>query len=182
LPKSIHVERVVEVPQGVTVRVESLKVTVKGPKGEMQKDFSHARGVGIRVDGNKVIVEAWSADTKARALVGTIAAHIKNMIIGVTKGFRYKLKIISSHFPITVKVEKSRVVINNFLGEKAPRYATIMPGVTVKVQGQDVIVEGSDVEAVGQTAANIERATRITEFDRRKFMDGIFIYSREVAS
>ncbi|MFP3172072.1 MAG: 50S ribosomal protein L6 [Acidilobus sp.] len=182
MPKSIHVERVVEVPQGVTVRVESLKVTVKGPKGEMQKDFSHARGVGIRVDGNKVIVEAWSADTKARALVGTIAAHIKNMIIGVTKGFRYKLKIISSHFPITVKVEKSRVVINNFLGEKAPRYATIMPGVTVKVQGQDVIVEGSDVEAVGQTAANIERATRITEFDRRKFMDGIFIYSREVAS
>jgi large subunit ribosomal protein L6 len=182
LPKSIHVERVVEVPQGVTVRVESLKVTVKGPKGEMQKDFTHARGVGIRVDGNKVIVEAWSADTKARALVGTIAAHIKNMIIGVTKGFRYKLKIISSHFPITVKVEKSRVVINNFLGEKAPRYATIMPGVTVKVQGQDVIVEGSDVEAVGQTAANIERATRITEFDRRKFMDGIFIYSREVAS
>ncbi|MFP3079958.1 MAG: 50S ribosomal protein L6 [Acidilobus sp.] len=182
MPKSIHVERVVEVPQGVTVRVEGLKVTVKGPKGEMQKDFSHARGVGIRVDGNKVIVEAWSADTKARALVGTIAAHIKNMIIGVTKGFRYKLKIISSHFPITVKVEKSRVVINNFLGEKAPRYATIMPGVTVKVQGQDVIVEGSDVEAVGQTAANIERATRITEFDRRKFMDGIFIYSREVAS
>jgi large subunit ribosomal protein L6 len=182
LPKSIHVERVVEVPQGVTVRVEGLKVTVKGPKGEMQKDFSHARGVGIRVDGNKVIVEAWSADTKARALVGTIAAHIKNMIIGVTKGFRYKLKIISSHFPITVKVEKSRVVINNFLGEKAPRYATIMPGVTVKVQGQDVIVEGNDVEAVGQTAANIERATRITEFDRRKFMDGIFIYSREVAS
>ncbi|AMD31071.1 50S ribosomal protein L6 [Acidilobus sp. 7A] len=182
MPKSIHVERVVEVPQGVTVRVESLKVTVKGPKGETQKDFSHARGVGIRVDGNKVIVEAWSADTKARALVGTIAAHIKNMIIGVTKGFRYKLKIISSHFPITVKVEKSRVVINNFLGEKAPRYATIMPGVTVKVQGQDVIVEGSDVEAVGQTAANIERATRITEFDRRKFMDGIFIYSREVAS
>lgn len=182
MPKSIHVERVVEVPQGVTVRVESLKVTVKGPKGEMQKDFTHARGVGIRVDGNKVIVEAWSADTKARALVGTIAAHIKNMIIGVTKGFRYKLKIISSHFPITVKVEKSRVVINNFLGEKAPRYATIMPGVTVKVQGQDVIVEGSDVEAVGQTAANIERATRITEFDRRKFMDGIFIYSREVAS
>ncbi|MFP3219491.1 MAG: 50S ribosomal protein L6 [Acidilobus sp.] len=182
MPKSIHVERVVEVPQGVTVRVEGLKVTVKGPKGEMQKDFSHARGVGIRVDGNKVIVEAWSADTKARALVGTIAAHIKNMIIGVTKGFRYKLKIISSHFPITVKVEKSRVVINNFLGEKAPRYATIMPGVTVKVQGQDVIVEGNDVEAVGQTAANIERATRITEFDRRKFMDGIFIYSREVAS
>jgi large subunit ribosomal protein L6 len=182
LPKALYVKREVEVPQGVTVRVEGLKVTVKGPKGEVQKDFSHARGIELRLENNKVIVEARLADTKTKAVVGTVAAHVKNMITGVSKGFRYKLKIISTHFPITVKVEKSRVVISNFLGEKAPRYATIMPGVTVKVQGQDIIVEGSDVEAVGQTAANIERATHITDFDRRKFMDGIFIYSREVAS
>ncbi|ADL19625.1 50S ribosomal protein L6P [Acidilobus saccharovorans 345-15] len=182
MPKALYVKREVEVPQGVTVRIEGLKVTVKGPKGEVQKDFSHARGVELRLENNKVIVEARLADTRTKALVGTVAAHIKNMITGVSKGFRYKLKIISTHFPITVKVEKSRVVISNFLGEKAPRYATIMPGVTVKVQGQDIIVEGSDVEAVGQTAANIERATHITDFDRRKFMDGIFIYSREVAS
>ncbi len=182
MPKALYVKREVEVPQGVTVKVEGLKVTVKGPKGEVQKDFSHARGVEVRLENNKVIVEARLADTRTKALVGTVAAHIKNMITGVSKGFRYKLKIISTHFPITVKVEKSRVVISNFLGEKAPRYATIMPGVTVKVQGQDIIVEGSDVEAVGQTAANIERATHITDFDRRKFMDGIFIYSREVAS
>ncbi|MGC9112401.1 50S ribosomal protein L6 [Acidilobus sp.] len=182
MPKALYVKREVEVPQGVTVRVEGLKVTVKGPKGEVQKDFSHARGIELRLENNKVIVEARLADTKTKAVVGTVAAHVKNMITGVSKGFRYKLKIISTHFPITVKVEKSRVVISNFLGEKAPRYATIMPGVTVKVQGQDIIVEGSDVEAVGQTAANIERATHITDFDRRKFMDGIFIYSREVAS
>lgn len=182
MPKALYVKREVEVPQGVTVKIEGLKVTVKGPKGEVQKDFSHARGLELRLENNKVIVEARLADTKTKALVGTVAAHVKNMITGVSKGFRYKLKIISTHFPITVKVEKSRVVISNFLGEKAPRYATIMPGVTVKVQGQDIIVEGSDVEAVGQTAANIERATHISDFDRRKFMDGIFIYSREVAS
>mgnify|MGYP001770651042 CR=1 FL=1 len=181
MPKSIHVERVVEVPPGVSVNVEGAKVTVKGPKGEVQKDFSHAKNITIRVDGDRVVVESYSATSRTKALVGTIAAHIGNMITGVTKGFRYKLKIIYTHFPVTVKVEKSRVVISNFLGEKAPRYATIMPGVTVKVQGQDIIVEGNDIEAVGQTAANIERATHISDFDRRKFMDGIFIYSREVA-
>ena len=180
MPRTPHVERRVEVPQGVTVRVEGMKVTVKGPKGEVRRDFSHVKGVIIRVEDNHVIVEAYMADSRAKALVGTLAAHIKNMITGVTKGFRYRLKIISTHFPISVKVEKSRVVISNFLGEKAPRYATIMPGVTVKVQGQDIVVEGTDIEAVGQTAANIERATHISEFDRRKFMDGIYIYAREV--
>ncbi|ESQ22861.1 MAG: archaeal ribosomal protein L6P [uncultured Acidilobus sp. MG] len=180
MPRALLVERRVEIPQGVTVTVDGMKVTVKGPKGEIRKDFSHAKGVTITVDGNHVVVSASLADSRKKALVGTIAAHIKNMIVGVTKGFRYKLKVISTHFPVTIKVEKNRVVISNFLGEKAPRYATVMPGVTVKVQGQDVIVEGIDIEAVGQTAANIERATHISEFDRRKFMDGIFIYAREV--
>ncbi|MMZ70429.1 50S ribosomal protein L6P [compost metagenome] len=51
----------------------------------------------------------------------------------------------------------------------------------VTVKGSDVIVEGIDIEAVGQTAANIERATKITGFDRRKFMDGIYIYEKGVA-
>ncbi|MGC9210329.1 MAG: 50S ribosomal protein L6 [Acidilobus sp.] len=180
MPRALHVERRVEIPQGVSVQVDGLKVTVKGPRGEVRKDFSHARGINIRVEGNHVVVESYLADTRTKALVGTIAAHVKNMITGVVKGFRYRLKIISTHFPVSVKVEKNRVVISNFLGEKAPRYATIMPGVTVKVQGQDIIVEGNDIEAVGQTAANIERATHISEFDRRKFMDGIYIYSREV--
>ncbi len=180
MAKAVHVERKVEVPEGVTVMVDGLKVTVKGPKGELRKDFSHAKNVSIKVEDRSVIVEAYLADGKTRALVGTIAAHIKNMIVGVTKGYRYKLKIISSHFPISVKVEGGKVVISNFLGEKAPRYATIMPGVTVKVQGQDIAVEGTDIEAVGQTAANVEKATHISGFDRRKFMDGIYIYSREV--
>ncbi|MGC9071590.1 MAG: 50S ribosomal protein L6 [Acidilobus sp.] len=180
MPRALHVERRVDIPQGVSVQVEAMKVTIRGPKGEVRKDFSRAHGITIRVEGNQVIVEAFMADSRTKALVGTLAAHIKNMMTGVVKGFRYRLKIISTHFPVSVKVEKNRVVISNFLGEKAPRYATIMPGVSVKVQGQDIIVEGNDVEAVGQTAANIERATHISEFDRRKFMDGIYIYSREV--
>ena len=90
------------------------------------------------------------------------------------------MKIIFSHFPINVKVVGDRVEIHNFIGEKAPRIAKILPGVTVKVQGRDLIVEGIDIEKVAQTAANIEQATKIKDFDRRVFMDGIYIYQKEV--
>ena len=181
MAKDVYVVKKVEVPEGVEVEVEGLRVKVKGPKGELERDFSHARGVIIRREDNSVVVEAYFANSRKRAMVGTIAAHIKNMITGVTRGFRYKLKIIYAHFPINVSVKGNKVYISNFLGEKADRVAEVLPGVTVKVQGQDVIVEGIDIEKVAQTAANIEHATKVKDKDRRKFMDGIYIYAREVA-
>jgi len=183
MAKSIHVFESIPIPDGVTVEVSGLQVRVRGPKGEITRDFSHARGVVIRIEEGRVVVEAYRADRKLKALVGTIAAHIKNMITGVTKGYRYKLKIIYSHFPVTVVVdEKNKVVrIKNFLGEKADRVAKIHGNVKVRVEGQDVVVEGIDIEEVGLTAASIERATRIKDLDRRVFMDGIYLYERGVA-
>jgi len=185
LAKAVYVAEEVRIPEGVEVSIEGMRVKVKGPKGELERDFSHARNVLIRLDedeeGKKVVVEAYFANRRVKALVGTIAAHIENMITGVTKGFRYKLKIIYSHFPVTVKVQGDKVIIENFLGEKAPRVAKILPGVTVEVQKDDVIVEGIDIEAVGQTAANIEQATKVKDKDRRVFIDGIYIYEKGVA-
>ncbi len=183
--KAVYVAEEVPIPEGVEVSIEGLKVTVKGPKGELTKDFSHAKGVQIRLvegeEGRKVVVETYFANRRRKALVGTIAAHIENMITGVTKGFRYKLKIIYSHFPVNVKVEGDKVIIENFLGEKAPRVAKIVGNTTVRVEGSDVIVEGIDIEAVGQTAANIELATKVKDKDRRVFVDGIYIYEKGVA-
>ncbi len=181
MAKDVYLHVSVDIPEGVEVEISDMKVKVKGPKGELERDFSHARGIIIRKEEGKVIVETFFANARKRALVRTIAAHIRNMITGVTKGFRYKLKIIYSHFPMNIQVKGDKVVISNFLGEKAPRIAKIMPGVTVKVQGQDVIVEGIDIEKVAQTAANLELATKVKDKDRRKFVDGIYIYAREVA-
>jgi len=177
MAKDVHVVREVEIPEGVEVEVEGSRVVVRGPKGELSREFPRVKGL-IRKEDSKVIVEAYFADARKRAMVGTIAAHIRNMITGVTKGYRYKLKIIYSHFPIKISIDKDKglFIISNFLGE-----TKILPGVNVSVKGSDVIVEGIDIEAVGQTAANIELATKITEFDRRKFMDGIYIYKKEVA-
>ena len=179
--KEVMVKEVVEVPSGVDVVIDGRKVVVKGPKGEVSRDFSFARNVRILKNGALVVVETYFARRKGKALVRTIAAHIKNMIIGVTKGFRYKLKIIYSHFPISVKVVNDKVLIENFLGEKAPRIANIVGNAKVKVGRQDIVVEGLDIEEVGQTAANIERATRIKGLDRRIFVDGIYLYEKGFA-
>lgn len=182
--KSLHVVEKVKIPENVTVQVEGLKVRVVGPKGELARDFSHVRRVYISIQDNHVVVEAYNADRKLRALVGTIAAHIRNMIVGVTKGFKYKLRIVYSHFPVSVAVDtQNRVVrIKNFLGEKADRVAKIYGNVTVRVEGHDIIVEGIDIEEVGLTATSIERATRVKDLDRRVFADGIYIYERGVQS
>ncbi len=115
---------------------------------------------------------------KEKALLGTYGAHIRNMIVGVTKGYEYKMKIVFAHFPIKASVKGDTFMIENFLGEKHPRKARILGITKVNVKGDLVDLTGPDVEAVGQTAANIERATKIKGFDPRVFQDGIYIIQK----
>ncbi len=177
MPVDAWISEEVEIPEGVEVTVEGNTVKVKGPKGELQRELKYP-GVKILLEDGKVAVFKEFPRKKDIAIARTFKAHIANMIKGVTEGFTYKLKVLYSHFPMTVKVQGNEVVIENFLGEKNPRRARILPGVTVKVMGQEIIVEGIDREAVGQTAANIEQATRITKWDRRVFQDGIYIVEK----
>ncbi|WP_099209839.1 50S ribosomal protein L6 [Thermococcus henrietii] len=177
MPIDAWVREEVEIPEGVEVTVEGNTVKVKGPKGELQRELKYP-GVKIFTEDGKVVVYKEFPRKKDIAIARTFKAHIANMIKGVTEGFTYKLKVVYSHFPVTVKVQGDEVVIENFLGEKNPRRAKILPGVTVKVRGQEILVEGIDKEAVGQTAANIEQATRITKWDRRVFQDGIYIVDK----
>ncbi|MEM0340868.1 MAG: 50S ribosomal protein L6 [Acidilobaceae archaeon] len=182
MAKKVVEERRVAVPDGVTVEIATSRVKIAGPKGVLERDFSHARGVIIEYSEptREIIVYKHFPNAREVALVGTIAAHIKNMITGVTKGFRYKLKVIFVHFPISVSVREGKLIISNFLGEKTPRVIEIPPGVNVKVSGQDIILEGIDLEKLGMVAGMIERATRVKDKDKRKFMDGIYLYAREV--
>ena len=79
------------------------------------------------------------------------------------------------HFPMNVKAEKGKLIVKSFLGETTDRIAKILEGVKVEVKGNQVVVSGFNKETAGQTAANIEKATRLTGRDRRIFQDGIFI-------
>lgn len=170
------VERV-EIPEGVEVSVDGRIVTVKGEKGTLMQDFSHAP-ISIQSNGDKVEIQTNWPRKREAALVGTVKSHIQNMITGVTKGFTYKLKIVFSHFPISVKIGEKTVAIENFTGERSPRIARIKGNTKVTVNGEDVIVQGLDIEDVSQTAANIERATKVKNKDPRVFLDGIYIYER----
>ena len=172
-----EISKIIQVPDGVEVTMEARKVTVKGEKGTLTRDFSY---VPISIDVNGKTVRVWAEwpRKKEASLVGTIHSHIQNMISGVVKGFSYKLKIVFSHFPISVKVQGATVLIENFTGERRARRVKIIGDVKVKVEGDDIIVQGLNLEDVSQTAANIEQATKVKKKDPRVFLDGIYVFER----
>ena len=175
--RAVEAVKFIKIPEGVEVKIEGRVVTVKGEKGILTRDFSHAPAY-IELNGNSVVVRANWPRKKEAALVGTVCSHIQNMITGVTKGFTYKLKIVFSHFPISVKVREKTVAIENFTGERSPRITKIVGDTKVTVKDEDIIVQGNNIEDVSQTAANIETATKIKVKDPRVFLDGIYIYER----
>jgi large subunit ribosomal protein L6 len=175
--RAIEISRTIQIPEDVEVTLQGRKVTVKGVKGILTRDFSSA-SISMRLDGKVLRIWAEWPRKKEAALVGTIFSHIQNMITGVRKGFTCKLKIVFSHFPISVKIKDKTVLIENFTGERNPRKAKIIGDVQVKVQSEDIIIQGINLEDVSQTAANIEQATKVKRKDPRVFLDGIYVYEK----
>jgi large subunit ribosomal protein L6 len=136
--------------------------------------------VRFSLEGRVIRVYSPWARKREVALVGTALAHVRNMVRGVTSGFTYKLKIVYAHFPMTVKVQEKerRVSIDNFTGEKTPRYAKIIGSAKVKVVSDEIHVQGNNLKDVSQTAANIQYATKIKDKDQRVFLDGIYIFEK----
>jgi large subunit ribosomal protein L6 len=176
--RAIETVKNITVPDGVDVKIDGRSISVKGEKGSLTRDFSEA-SIGLQLEDKEITIQANWPRKREAALVGTVAAIIQNMITGVTKGFTYKLKIVFSHFPISVKVKEETVSIENFTGERSPRLTRIMGNVKVSFKEDDVIVQGINLEDVSQTAANIERATKVKSKDPRVFLDGIFVYEKK---
>lgn len=174
MPVTGLMEQTIDIPDGVQVRPEGHLVTVAGKGHTLTRTLSHPR-IAISVEGKEVRIRCEFPRRKDAALVGTFAAHLRNMIVGVTQGFTYEMKIVYSHFPVKAGTKGSEFVIENFLGEKFPRRTRIVGDTKVEVKGDQVVLTGPDIEAVSQTAANIELATRIRGFDPRVFQDGIYI-------
>jgi large subunit ribosomal protein L6 len=172
-----EIARQVEIPEGVAVTVDGNTVTVKGPKGEVSRQLSYPE-IEIKKEESQLIVNSRLDRKQHRAMVGTLAAHISNMIAGVSRGYEYKMKVVYSHFPIQLKEASNELIITNFLGERKSRSATILPGAKVEIGKDEVTITGIDKEQVGQTMANIEQATRVRGFDIRIFQDGIYLVDK----
>ena len=166
--------REVEVPQGITVEIKGREVKATMGDKAVKKSFSR-KEIDMAVGGGKVTVRAKKQGRKANAIVNAVAAQIGNMVKGLQYGYRYRMEIVYSHFPINVAVKEKIVEVSNLAGEKRPKKITIVEGAKVQAKGKEIIITGADKCAVGQTCANIEQATTIRGRDRRIFQDGIYL-------
>jgi len=163
-----------EIPEDVSVSQDHLDLTVEGSQGTVTRRLWYP-DIDVTVEDEVVAVESSEDDAKTLSTIGTFESHIENMFHGVIEGWEYEMEVFYSHFPMQVNVEGDDVVIENFLGEKAARRTTVHGDTDVSVDGEELTITGPDIEAVGQTAADIEQLTRINDKDVRVFQDGVYI-------
>lgn len=167
----------IEIPSGVEANLQDGVLTIKGPKGELNRKFKVGK-LEFKIENNKIVLGHEKATKKEKKIINTTKAHIKNMINGVQNGFEYKLKICASHFPMTVELKGNIALVKNFLGEKIAREVSVPEGVEININKETITINSPSKELAGQASANFERSTRIRNRDRRIFQDGIFITSK----
>ena len=173
--------RFIAIPKDVTVTIKARTVTVKGPRGELTKTFKSRQTSMVKLSDKKIRVDIWGGSRKDLACLRTTTAHIENMITGLTKGFKYKMRFVYAHFPINGTIIANEVPsfeIRNFLGEKRVRTVKARPGVSI-VKSTDVKdeiqVSGNDLNAVSLTCSDISSVTKVRKKDIRKFLDRIYV-------
>ncbi|KAH3679572.1 hypothetical protein WICMUC_000905 [Wickerhamomyces mucosus] len=180
--KYIRTDQILDIPEGVNLQIKSRVVTVTGPRGTLTKDLKHIDVTFTKVSNKQVKITVHNGDRKHVAALRTVKSLIHNLIVGVTRGFKYKLRYVYAHFPINVNtVEKDGqqfIEIRNFLGDKQVRLVKVHEGVTVefsKNQKDELVLSGNSVEAVSQNAADVQQICRVRNKDIRKFLDGIYV-------
>tara|TARA_Y100000310_G_C20674823_1_gene812394 strand:+ start:1755 stop:2318 length:564 start_codon:yes stop_codon:yes gene_type:complete len=168
----------IKLPEKVNVGIENGVLSLKGEKGEVTRDFSDKK-IALEGKDNIIKIDAGKFSKAKKKLIKTYAVHVKNMVKGVTEGHKYVLKICSGHFPMNVSVNNNEITVKNFLGEKVPRTLQLKENATVKVEGDQIVIESTNKEIAGQVSADIEQLTRRTGYDSRIFQDGIYLINRD---
>jgi large subunit ribosomal protein L6 len=168
----------IEIPAGVHVSLSQGVFHVKGAKGEVSKSL-HIPRVQAKVEGNQITFSSGNATQREKRMIMTFEAHLKSLFKGVSLGHVYKLKLCSSHFPMTAAIKGDVFEVKNYFGEQVSRFTKMPKGVSVKVDGQNITVEGVNKELVSQAAAQIEQSTKRPGFDKRIFQDGIYMIEKD---
>ncbi|WP_181685431.1 50S ribosomal protein L6 [Halorhabdus salina] len=163
-----------QLPDEVSAEVDHLELTVEGPEGSVTRRLWYP-DVSVDVEDETIVIESDADDAETMSTLGTFESHVRNMFHGVTEGWTYEMEVFYSHFPMQVRAESEEVVIENFLGEKAPRRTPIHGETEVEIDEEKISLRGPSIEDVGQTAADIEQLTRVTDKDVRVFQDGVYI-------
>lgn len=173
--KENFLTREVEIPKDLEINIENNEIIAKKQGTEIKRRFDR---VLLAKEENKIILKIKGETKREKKQINTVVAHVKNIILGLEKKFVYKLQICSVHFPMNVLIKDNSVIIKNFLGEAKERKAKILPNAEVKIEKDIITVESMDKEAAGQTAANIEKTTKVRNKDIRIFQDGIFMIEK----
>ena len=145
-------KRVLTFPENVNVNVENIVVTVQGPKGELSLEL--VKNITVKVEENTVTVEPSKNDKFTHAMHGTTNANIKNMIIGVSEGYKKSLEIGGVGYKFNVQGDK--LTVN--AGYSHPVVMKVPTGITVKqVNNTEIELEGIDKVKIGEFAANIRK-------------------------
>lgn len=140
----------VAIPSGVEVNLADGVLTVKGPKATLSRPVKS--DVDIKIEGSEVVLTPGKTEA-APALWGTYAAHLRNMVTGVTEGFTKVLEIEGVGYRAEVKGKE--IVLN--VGFSHPVTLEIPEGISAEVVKNVITLTGSDVEQLGQFAANVRK-------------------------
>ncbi|CCQ34054.1 50S ribosomal protein L6P [Halorhabdus tiamatea SARL4B] len=163
-----------QLPEDASAEMDHLELTVEGPEGSVTRRLWYP-DITVEVTDDAVVIESAEDDAKTMSTIGTFESHVQNMFHGVTEGWEYEMEVFYSHFPMQVRAEDSEIVIENFLGERAPRTTPVHGDTEVEIDEELITLRGPSIEDVGQTAADIEQLTRVPGKDVRVFQDGVYI-------
>ncbi|AET40157.1 60S ribosomal protein uL6 Ecym_5402 [Eremothecium cymbalariae DBVPG len=185
--KYTQADEVLDIAEGVTVNIKARVVKVTGPRGTLEKNLKHIDVTFTKVSNRQIRITVHHGDRKHVAALRTVKSLISNMITGVTKGFKYKMRYVYAHFPINVNVvEKDGakfIEIRNYLGDKKVRLVPVREGVSIEFstnQKDEIVLSGNSIENVSQNAADIQQICRARNKDIRKFLDGIYVSEKGV--
>ncbi|HHD1660157.1 TPA: 50S ribosomal protein L6 [Enterococcus faecalis] len=142
--------KVVVLPAGVEIKQDGNNITVKGPKGELTREFSS--DIKMNIEGNEVTFTRPNDSKEMKTIHGTTRANFNNMVVGVSEGFQKALELIGVGY--RDQVQGNKLTLN--VGYSHPVEMTAPEGVTFEVPANtQVIVKGINKEVVGELAANI---------------------------
>ncbi|MFA4830944.1 MAG: 50S ribosomal protein L6 [Patescibacteria group bacterium] len=164
-------KQTIHIPQGVTVEVKDGFVAVKGPKGELKRVLNPLVAVNVN-DGSTVTCDVVNKEEKKeRALWGTFASHIKNMITGVSEGFKKQLEINGVGYKISLQGKDLKIEV----GFSHPIIFEMPKGMSVAVEKNIITLESADKELLGQVAAEVRSVRKPEPYKGKgiKYLDEV---------